>query len=147
MNAPLNRAQRRAMKHSKPVLDRVACLPSLIDEMTVFNAVDRILDKLATGSIDAANGEQFLAPYYGSGSGETGRSLSRPIGTITTRDRWAVINGDHMRMLNVAEARRAMGFPETYQLPDQHRLAMHMLGNAVCPPVACDVITAIKEAA
>lgn len=26
-------------------------------------------------------------------------------------------------------------------------LAMHLLGNAVCPPVAADVITAIREAA
>lgn len=103
------------------------------------------LRRIAAGR--AANGDQFLAPYYGSGSGETGRSLSRPIGTITTRDRWAVINGNHMRMLNVTEARRAMGFPDNYQLPDQHRLAMHMLGNAVCPPVARDVINTIREAA
>jgi DNA (cytosine-5)-methyltransferase 1 len=40
-----------------------------------------------------------------------------------------------------------MGFPAEYQLPEQHRLAIHMLGNAVCPPVARDIIEAIKEAA
>lgn len=32
-------------------------------------------------------GERFVMPYYGSGSGLTGRSLNRPIGTITTLDR------------------------------------------------------------
>ncbi len=29
-------------------------------------------------------GDRFLMPFYGSGSGKTGRSLDRPIGTITT---------------------------------------------------------------
>jgi DNA (cytosine-5)-methyltransferase 1 len=92
-------------------------------------------------------GPRFLAPYYGSGSGETGRSLDRPIGTITTRDRWAVIDGDRMRMLMTSEARAAMGFPSGYLLPERHKDAMHMLGNAVVPAVARDVINALREAA
>jgi site-specific DNA-cytosine methylase len=58
-----------------------------------------------------------------------------------------VIDGDHMRMLTAGEARTAMGFPSTYQLPERHKDAMHMLGNAVVPPVACDVINAIQETA
>ena len=95
----------------------------------------------------AALGTRFLTPYYGSGSGLTGRSIDRPIGTITTFDRWALIDGDRMRMLNIPESRRAMGFPDTYVLPAQSRLAMHMLGNAVCPPVACDIIESIRRAA
>lgn len=94
-----------------------------------------------------AHGDRFVAPYYGSGSGETGRSLARPLGTITTRDRWAVIDGDRMRMLSKEEARDAMSFPHNYILPQQHRLAMHMLGNAVAPVVARDVLNAIKAAA
>ncbi|WP_296249517.1 DNA cytosine methyltransferase [uncultured Stenotrophomonas sp.] len=92
-------------------------------------------------------GDRFVAPYFGRGSGQTGRSILRPIGTITTRDRWAVIDGDRMRMLSVAEARIAMGFPAQYRLPRQHRAAMHMLGNAVCPPVARDLIAALVAAA
>ncbi|KQX34661.1 DNA cytosine methyltransferase [Variovorax sp. Root434] len=90
---------------------------------------------------------RFLIPYYSSGSGLTGRSLGRPIGTITTVDRWGVVRGNRMRMLRADEARAAMGFPADYQLPPQHKAAMHMLGNAVCPPVARDVITGIMEAA
>jgi len=77
----------------------------------------------------------------------TGRSIGRPIGTITTRDRWAVIDGDRMRMLTKEEGRDAMSFPTNYILPQQHRLAMHMLGNAVPPVVAYDVLNAIKAAA
>lgn len=94
-----------------------------------------------------SHGQRFVAPFYGSGSGVTGRSIDRPIGTITTRDRWAVIDGDRMRMLSVAEARAAMGFPGSYVLPTAKHQAMHMLGNAVCPPVAADLITALERAA
>ena len=35
----------------------------------------------------------------------------------------------------------------SYALPGDKRTAVHLLGNAVCPPVARDVITAIKETA
>jgi DNA (cytosine-5)-methyltransferase 1 len=49
-------------------------------------------------------------------------------------------------MLQADEARAAMGFPADYQLPTQHKAAMHMLGNAVCPPVARDVINALRRA-
>jgi len=93
------------------------------------------------------HGQRFVAPYYGSGSGETGRSLARPLGTITTRDRWAVIDGERMRMLTADECRAAMGFPDDYRLPAQHHQAVHLLGNAVCPPVGADIVTAIRRAA
>lgn len=91
------------------------------------------------------HGDRFLIAFYGNEKG--GRSLTRPVGTITTRDRWAVVDGDRMRMLSVAEARRAMGFRASYRLPERARDAMHMLGNAVCPPVVRDCITALREAA
>jgi DNA (cytosine-5)-methyltransferase 1 len=103
------------------------------------------LARIANGR--ASFGPRFIAPYFGSGSGLTGRSLSRPVGTITTRDRWAVIDGDRMRMLSVDECRQAMGFPASYQLPSRSKDAMHMLGNAVVPVVACDVINALRMAA
>lgn len=92
-------------------------------------------------------GDRFVMPYYSSGSGLTGRSLTRPIGTITTIDRWAVVDGDRMRMLHRNEARAAMGFREDYQIPDNHRLAMMQLGNAVCPPPVADLLTELKRAA
>jgi DNA (cytosine-5)-methyltransferase 1 len=91
------------------------------------------------------HGERFLTAYYGATRG--GRSLAEPIGTITTRDRWAVIDGDRMRMLTVPEARRAMTFPESYALPENGRLAMHLLGNAVPPTAAREVIHALRAAA
>ena len=58
-----------------------------------------------------------------------------------------MIDGDRMRMLSVPEARAAMGFRADYALPKLHKDAMQMLGNAVVPPVARDVIEALREAA
>ena len=101
------------------------------------------LARIAAGR--KAHGARFLIAYYGNEHG--GRSLDRPIGTITTRDRWAVIDGDRMRMVSVTEARDAMGFPPSYRLPTSQRLAMHMLGNAVCPVPAADVINEIRRVA
>jgi hypothetical protein len=40
-----------------------------------------------------------------------------------------------------------MGFPKDPELPEGVTLATFMLGNAVAPVVACDVINAIKEQA
>lgn len=92
-----------------------------------------------------AHGERFLISYYG--NTRTGRSLTRPIGTITTRDRWAVVDGDRMRMLTRFECRDAMSFPADYQLPDNHRLAVHLLGNAVCPEPVRQILNAVEAAA
>jgi DNA (cytosine-5)-methyltransferase 1 len=85
------------------------------------------------------HGDRFLVAYYGNEDG--GRSIHRPLGTVTTRDRYALIEGTKMRMLTVDENRAAMGFPASYKLPPNKRLATHFLGNAVCPPVARAVIS------
>jgi len=89
-------------------------------------------------------GERFVAPFYGSGSGLTGRSVHRPIGTITTRDRWAVVNGDKMRILQKDEVRAAMGFPQETVLPKNHKESIHLMGNAVCPPVPRRFLQALQ---
>lgn len=116
-----------------------------------WSAIDRpgraqaTLARAARGR--AEQGPRFVMPYYGSGSGETGRSLDRPLGTVTTRDRWAVVNGDRMRMMQPPEYGAAMGFPDGYELPKVRALAIHLLGNAVCPPLATKLIRAVLAAA
>jgi DNA (cytosine-5)-methyltransferase 1 len=62
-----------------------------------------------------------------------------------TKDRHSIVSGDRMRMLTVDEYRRAMGFPEGYALPRTKRQAVHMLGNAVCPPVAAEVVRQVSR--
>ena len=93
----------------------------------------------------AGLGRRFVAPFYGEGSGETGRSIHRPIGALTTIDRWAVIDGDRMRMLQPLENLAIMSFkPETI-LPPVKRDAMKLIGNAVAPFVARDLLLALAS--
>lgn len=90
-------------------------------------------------------GPTFVMPYYSGGSGLTGRSLARPLGTVTTRDRWALVDGDMMRMLRVDEYRAAMGFHAGYQLPKNRADAIMALGNAICPAVAAWAVKTVRE--
>lgn len=108
----------------------------------------RVADKVAATRSRVTNGRsafgrRFVMPYYGSGSGLTGRSLDRPIGTVTTRARWAVVDGDRMRMTTVRENKAFMGFPDHYLLPQAVTPALHLLGNAVPPRLAADVLVAL----
>ncbi|KHT18075.1 DNA cytosine methyltransferase [Pectobacterium carotovorum] len=90
-------------------------------------------------------GDRFLISYYG--NTKSGRSIDRPIGTITTRDRWGVIDSDRMRMLTKHEVMAAMSFPDGYITPDSHRLTVHMAGNAVPPVAMMRVIKAVSAQA
>lgn len=101
------------------------------------------LERIQSGR--AAHGDNFLTSYYG--NTKTGRSVHRPIGTITTRDRWAIIRGEKMRMLSADENLRAMSFPADTKRPDNHRLTVHMAGNAVPPVAAMEIIKAVRAAA
>lgn len=83
--------------------------------------------------------------YYG--NTKSGRSLQRPIGTITTRDRWAVVDGDRMRILTKEENMLAMSFPADYITPPSHKLTVHMAGNAVPPEAMYQIISALKSQA
>lgn len=96
------------------------------------------LARIARGR--AEQGDTFVAPYYGSGSGETGRSLARPLGTVTCLDRWALVRGDEMRMLTPAECARAQGFPESYRWHGTRRQRIMRAGNAIPPPLAAYVL-------
>jgi DNA (cytosine-5)-methyltransferase 1 len=104
--------------------------------------VPATLRRIAAGR--ARFGDRFVAPYYGSGSGETGRSIDRPLGSLTTRDRWSVIDGDRMRMLQIPEAKAVMGLRESYLLPGTKRDAMQLIGNMVSPIVVTDILNAAQ---
>ncbi len=86
---------------------------------------------------DRGLGRRFLTHYV---TGHPGRSLSRPIGCVTTKAQWAVVDGDRTRMLSTAELRRAMGFPADYVLPTGKTLALRMLGNAIPPGFAQELV-------
>ena len=52
-----------------------------------------------------------------------------------------------MRMFTLVEYRRAMGFLDSYILPSTRAESIHMLGNAVCPPVATAIINELRRVA
>ena len=103
----------------------------------------RTLSRITAGR--RQHGERFLLPYYGAETG--GRSVDRPCGTLTTRDRYAVIDGERMRWLSIAEQLVFMSFPASYHMPRDRRLATHLLGNAVCSKVMTTLVHAIREVA
>jgi len=97
-------------------------------------------------------GEQtpFLVVYYGSDGSGGWQPLTRPLRTITTVDRFALVesypDGHRMRMLQVPELRRAMGFDINYQMNiGTRRDQVRMLGNGVCPPVMTQVVKALTS--
>ncbi len=86
----------------------------------------------------AKHGRRFLTQHV---TGHPGVPLHEAIRTITTKDQWAVVDGDQYRPLTVRETARAMGFCDSYTWPDATRRdKISGLGNAVCPPVARDLI-------
>jgi len=90
----------------------------------------------------------FLLVYYGTDGAGGWQPLDRPLRTVTTVDRFALIDTGHgepmMRMLQVPELKRAMGFDETFALPHgTRRERIHLLGNGVCPPVMEAVVRAL----
>jgi DNA (cytosine-5)-methyltransferase 1 len=91
-------------------------------------------------------GRSYLVQHT---TGHRGVSLDEPIRTITTKDQWAIVNDDVYRPLTLRELARGMGFPDSYRWPDGIARAdvAKLLGNAVCPPVARDLVTRLMEAA
>jgi DNA (cytosine-5)-methyltransferase 1 len=74
-----------------------------------------------------------------------GRSLDRPLGTVTTvPGHWGLVRassgGDEYRLLTIDELRAAMGFRPGYWLPPTQKDATRLLGNAVPPPLGAAVL-------
>src|SRR5208282_3723167 len=67
----------------------------------------------------------FLLVYYGTDGGGGWQRIDKPLRTVTTLDRFAYVRrrqGAHeMRMLQVPELKRAMGFPSSFRLDGSRR--------------------------
>ena len=95
-----------------------------------------------------ADRTSFLVVYYGTDGCGGWQSLDRPLRTITTVDRFALVehNGEQwrIRMLQVPELKRAMGFGDDFRLPvGTRRDRIRLLGNGVCPPVMESVVRSL----
>ena len=94
----------------------------------------------------------YLRVYYGSDGSGGAQSLTRPLRTLTTLDRFGLVTwtGDtpHMRMLQVDELKAGMGFPADYSLGRaSRREQVRMLGNGVCPPVMRAIVSTLTGGA
>jgi DNA (cytosine-5)-methyltransferase 1 len=100
----------------------------------------RTLERAERGFSELGRRASFLLVYYGTDGSGGWQRLDRPLRTITTVDRFALVEpgrgGHRMRMLQVSELRRAMGFRRDYALNQgSRRDKIRLLGNGVCPPV------------
>lgn len=94
----------------------------------------------------------FLIVYYGSDGSGGWQRLDRPIRTLTTLDRFGLVtwDGDEpmLRMLQVPELQRAMGFDPSFNLEHGcRRDKIRLLGNGVCPPVMEAVVRSLTGCA
>ncbi|GAA2159909.1 DNA cytosine methyltransferase [Actinomadura napierensis] len=95
--------------------------------------------------------EHLLVPYYGNGAA---RPTGEPIGTLPTRDRYALAEGAAeldlddvlFRMLEPHEIGAAMAFTPDYIVLGNKRQKVRQYGNAVTPPVAEVLMSALVEA-
>ncbi len=87
------------------------------------------------------NDTPFLLVYYGSDGSGGWQSLDRPLRTITTLDRFALVKpspaGHQMRMLQPDELRKGMGYGTDFKFAPgtTRRDKVKLMGNGVCPPV------------
>ena len=133
---------------------------SILDPAGTWNTSSLNCPRRAQATLERARrgfealGEQtrFLLVYYGSDGSGGWQSLDRPLRTVTTIDRFALLEpGDNearIRMLQVPELKRAMGFENGFDFPvGTRRDRIRLLGNGVCPPVMEAVVRSLVAAA
>lgn len=96
--------------------------------------------------------EPLLVSYYRNGSA---KPVSEPVGALTTKDRYALaqlpetpeldVNEVGFRMLEPQEIARGMAFDDGYIVLGDKRAKVKQLGNAVTPPAAEVLISALVE--
>ncbi|MER6176663.1 DNA cytosine methyltransferase [Streptosporangium sp. NPDC001681] len=95
--------------------------------------------------------QPLMVPYYTNG---TAKPVSQPVGTLTTLDRYGVatpppapidINKVGFRMLEPFEIGRGMAFQTGYVVHGDKRAQVKQYGNAVTPPVAEVLVSALVE--
>lgn len=101
-------------------------------------------------TMTTAGHQSLLMPYYGQ---SIPHDVDRPIGTVTTKDRHALIDPDRavddcgFRMLEPFEVAAAMAFPNGYiPLDATKKDQVKLAGNAVTPPVMAWITGRIAQA-
>jgi DNA (cytosine-5)-methyltransferase 1 len=137
---------------------RKPSVKGILDASSKWESSPLFTERRAKGTLERAarafkalgEDSRFLLVYYGSDGSGGWQSLDKPLRTITTIDRFALVEphstGPRMRMLQVPELKRAMGFDERYKLDiGSRRDKIRLLGNGVCPPVMEEVVRALTR--
>jgi len=100
------------------------------------------------GIRELGHGRDFLVVYYGSDRAGGWQRLDRPLRTLTTLDRFGLVQWRHggptLRMLQVPEIKRGMGLPDRFRLDHgTRRDKIKLLGNGVCAPVMRRVVSTL----
>jgi DNA (cytosine-5)-methyltransferase 1 len=108
------------------------------------------LERAERGFAELGKRASFLLVYYGTDGGGGWQGLDRPLRTVTTVDRFALVEpargGHEMRMLQVPELKRAMGFKDDYVMNyGSRREKIKILGNGVCPPVMQEIVAHLRS--
>jgi DNA (cytosine-5)-methyltransferase 1 len=103
------------------------------------------LERAKRAMAEIGRHRSFLIVYYGTDGAGGWQTLDLPLRTVTTLDRFAYVRpvrgGHKMRMLQVPELKRAMGFPSIFKLNHgTRRDKIRLIGNAVCPQVVSAIV-------
>jgi len=116
-------------------------------------ATEHLRTLTTTGHQSLITWAHLLVGYYGTGQA---RTVDQPVGTLTSRDRYALASAQTasdididdvlFRMLEPAEIGRGMAFADDYIVVGNKRDRVRQYGNAVTPPAAETIIAALVEA-
>lgn len=147
-------AEIASLGNQKPLAIKDILIPNgaySFSPVTKPGRAQKTLERAQRG-INASGAEaSFLMVYYGSEIKGGWQSLDETLRTVTTHDRFALVRpdgkgGHEMRMLQPDELQAAMGFPKEYNLACGTRAGkIHMLGNAVCPPVMQAIVNTLTQ--
>ena len=141
--------KRRGRKlHARSILDKPGTWTSSL--LKNGRRAQATLDRAERGFAALGRDASFLIVYYGSDGAGGWQPLDAPLRTITTLDRFGLVepsaDGPTLRMLQVLELHRAMGFGEDFRLErGVRRERIKILGNGVCPPVMKAAVRALTS--
>lgn len=159
--ATLDRIRRGIAKYAHPLPDHLGLdIPSFGISLRGGGSKksSRLTDSQPLGTVSASGNhhglvpaQQLLVPYYTHGNA---RPVTDSIGTITTKDRWYLadlvgamsLDQVRYRMLEPHEIGAAMAFPADYVVFGSKGDKVRQYGNAVTPPVAEVIVSALVEA-
>jgi DNA (cytosine-5)-methyltransferase 1 len=143
----------KPVRQMKTPRRKTRTVEDILDEPGIWKTTPLYSPKRAKPTLEraergfAALGKRasFLLVYYGTDGCGGWQTLDRPLRTVTTVDRFALVepnrSGHEIRMLQVSELRRAMGFRSDFQMSHgSRREKIRILGNGVCPPVMQAII-------